>query len=123
VASERAVCQWEAVFGHDQGHDNLLAVATVIAGVSSLSQLVFGFQPFEVSTREVVEHQAVIESKQRAQLLLEIALDRRLSSEKLIEGSIEAILGDCAIGNTQKVLEASRRIPVLCQRKFRARSE
>ncbi len=94
VASERAVCQREAVFGYDQGHDNLLAVATVIARVSSLGQLVFGRQSLEVGTREVVEYQAVIESKQRAQLFLEIALDRLLSSEQLIEGSIQTILGD-----------------------------
>ena len=92
----------------------------MIAGVSSLSQLVFGCQPFEVRTREVVEHQAVIESKQRAQLFLQIALDRLLSSEKLIEGSIQAILGDRAVGNTQEVLEAGRRVPVLCQGEFLA---
>ncbi len=46
-----------------EGHDNLLAVATVIARVSSLGQLVFGRQSLEVGTREVVEYQAVTSSR------------------------------------------------------------
>ena len=51
----------------------------------------------------------------------EIAFDRLLSFEKTIEGSVQAILGDRTVGNTEKVLEAGRRVPVLRQCEFRAR--
>src|SRR6185312_10561395 len=76
----------------------------------------------EVGAREVVEDQAVIELKQRGELFLEVSLDRLLSFQKLVQGSIQAILRDRAIGHAQKIIEASRRVPVLGQCKFRAGS-
>jgi hypothetical protein len=38
VAGKRAVCQWEAVAGYDQRHDDLFAVAAVCQRALKTSQ-------------------------------------------------------------------------------------
>ena len=54
-------------------------------------------------------------------MFLEIAFDRVLGFEKLIEGSVQAIFGHRAVGNTEEVFEARGSVPFLCECEFRAR--
>jgi hypothetical protein len=61
VAGKGAVRQGKTLPGHDQRHDDLLAVAAMIARISPARQFVLGRQPFEVRAGEVVEHQPVVE--------------------------------------------------------------
>ena len=121
VAGKRAVGQREAVAGHNQRDDDLLAIAAVIAGIASARQFVLFSQPLEVRAGKVVEHQAVIELEQGTQPFFQIAFDRSLSTQQAIQGSVQAILGDGAIGHAQQVLEARRSVPVLGQCELRAR--
>ena len=82
VAGERAVGQREAVAGHNQRDDDLLAIAAVIAGIASVREFVLFSQPLEVRAGKVVEYQAVIELEQGTQPFFQIAFDRSLTPSR-----------------------------------------
>ena len=82
VARERQVGQGETVAGHDQGQDDLLAIAAVIAGITAAGQVVLLGQALEVGAGQVVEQQVVVELEQRAELVLQVVLDRLLGLQQ-----------------------------------------
>ena len=120
VAGEGLMGQGKAVAGDDEGDDNLLAIAAMVAGVAAPGEFVFLGKAFEVTAGQVVEQQVVIELKERAEALLEIVLDGDLSFEQAVERAIEAVLGDGFVGNAQEIVERGGGVPVLGQSEFAA---
>src|SRR5207244_832619 len=98
VAGERLMRQRETITRDDEGDDDLLAVAAMIARVAALGEFIVLGEALEVAAGEIVQEKIVFELKERAEVLLEIVLDGNLRFEQLIERAIEAILGDRFIG-------------------------
>ena len=70
--------QRKALARHDQGEDDLLAIAAVITRVAALGQFVLLGQSFEVAAGQIVQQQVVIELEQALQAILQVVLDRDL---------------------------------------------
>ena len=98
--------QGKAVSGHDQGQDDLLAVAAVIPGIAPAGQVVLLGQALEVGAGQVIEQQVVVELEQRAELVLQVVLDRLLSGQQAIQGAVQAVLGHGAVGDAEQVFQA-----------------
>ena len=107
--------QGKAFGPDDEGDDNLVAVAALIAGVAAPSQIVFLGESLEIATGQVVLKHIVRDLKECAEALLEIVLDGDLGLEQWIESAIKAILAERFSGNAHKIVERRGRIPVLGQ--------
>ena len=75
VAGQGVMGQGKALAGDDQGDDDLLAIAAMIARVAALGQVVVLGQALEVAAGQIVQQQIVVELKERAEALLQVVLD------------------------------------------------
>src|ERR1019366_3223545 len=111
----------EALARDDEGDDDLLAVAAMIARVAALGEFVFLGEAFEVATGKIVQNKIVFKLEEVAEALLQIVLDGDLGFEQTIERAIEPILGDGLIGHAEQIVERGRSVPMLGQGEFAAR--
>jgi hypothetical protein len=113
--------QRETFACNDEGDDDLLAIAAVVARVAALGEIVVFSEAFEIAAGEIVQEKIVVELKERAEALLQIVLDADLGLESQIEGAIKAVFSDGFIGDAEQIVEGGRAIPMLGQGELAAR--
>ncbi len=106
VARPGAMGQGKAFATEHQGEDDLLAIAAMVARIATLGQVVFLGQALEVGAGQIVEEQVVIELEEGAEVFLQIVFDLVLGLEQLVEGAIEAVLGDGGVGDAEQVFQS-----------------
>src|SRR5262245_23471284 len=111
VTSEHLVTQREAVEGHNESDEYLLAIGAMIARVAALCQLVRFRLTFEVCARDIVKQHLVLARKQLAGPPGQMPFNGRLVLEKMIESTIETVLVDLLITHLQQITERCTPIP------------
>lgn len=74
IAGEHFVAQRNSLAADNQADTDLETVGTLVARVPVLRQRIGATLPFEISARDVVEKQIVVEVKQIPQAILEVFL-------------------------------------------------
>src|SRR5262245_7243807 len=113
VPSKYLVTQREAVEGHNESDEYLLAIRTVIARVAALCQLVRFRLTFEVSARDIVKQHLVLDRKQLARPPGQMRFYGRLVLKQMIKSTVETVLVDLLITHLQQITERRAPIPVL----------
>ena len=113
VASKHLVAEREAVEGHDESYQYLLAIGTVITRVTALCQRIYCSLAFKVGARHVVKQNLILDREQLACAPRKMCFNRRLVPEQMIKSAIEAILVDLLIAELQQITQRRAPIPIL----------
>ena len=122
IAGQGVMGQRESFAGHDQGQDYLFAVTAMVAGVATLGQVIVLGKALEVGAGQVIQQQVVVQAEEDAELLLEVVLDRLLGFQQIVEGAVQPVLGDFAVGYAEQVFEARGCVPPFRQGELAARA-
>ena len=90
----------------------------MIAAIPAVHHRILRRGAFDITAREVVQQDVELRREQLAVARREMALERGLLRQQVIERAIEATVIDRALGHMQQVVQRGRRIPALFNRQL-----
>ncbi len=121
VAVKRFVAQGKAVDIDDHRQDDLQAIGPMIAAIAATHHRILRRGAFDITAREVVQQDVELRRKQLAVARGQMALERGLLRQQVIERPIEPSVIDRAVRNMQEVVQRCRRIPAFFNRQLTPR--
>ena len=94
----------------------------MIAAIPAVHHRILRRGAFDVTAGEVVQQDVELRREQLAVARREMALERGLLRQQVIERAIEPTVVDRALGNMQQIVERRRRIPALFNAPARSRA-
>ena len=99
VAGKGFVAQGTTLDIHDHGEDDRQAIRPMITAVPAAHHRILGRGAFDVAAREVVQHDVELRREQLAVARGEMALERGLVRQHVIERAIQPAVVNRPVGN------------------------
>ena len=95
-----------------------IGISSMIAAIPATHHRILERRTFDVTAREIVQQDVKLRREQLAVARGEMALQRRLVRQEVIEGAIQPAVVDRPVWNVQQIVERRRRIPPLFNRQL-----